>query len=135
MAQRVPYCVSCKKGVIKPDIVFFGESLPSSFEELFQSDVKDVALLIVIGSSLKVAPVADIVSRVPFHVPQILINREPNTKYLFDVQLLGNCDEICQELAGRAYTDVPETRREFVQVYLEEEDESPGSRGCLFQLI
>ncbi|KAF9990191.1 NAD-dependent histone deacetylase sir2, partial [Entomortierella chlamydospora] len=42
--------------VMKPDIVFFGEQLPSAFDDNFDEDRDKVDLLIVIGSSLKVAP-------------------------------------------------------------------------------
>ena len=48
---------------MKPDIVFFGESLPEEFHKQMAAD-KDVCdLLIVIGSSLKVRPVALIPSK------------------------------------------------------------------------
>ncbi|KAF9174978.1 NAD-dependent histone deacetylase sir2 [Mortierella sp. AD010] len=110
--------------VMKPDIVFFGERLPSAFDGNFGEDRDKVDLLIVIGSSLKVAPVSDImrkfiiiksckrysqndVSRavldqLPRNVPQILINRTPITHMEFDVQLLGNCDTIVAELCRMA---------------------------------
>ena len=38
----------------------------------------------------------------PAHVPQIIINREPLHKQLvFDIELLGNCDDIISELCKR----------------------------------
>ena len=44
--------------IMKPDIVFFGESLPREFHDQMELD-KDVCdLIIVVGSSLKVRPVA-----------------------------------------------------------------------------
>lgn len=43
---------------MKPDIVFFGESLPEEFHHQMDLDKDDCDLLIVIGSSLKVRPVA-----------------------------------------------------------------------------
>jgi NAD-dependent histone deacetylase SIR2 len=45
---------------MKPDIVFFGEKLPAVFHQSLKEDRRNVDLLIVIGSSLKVAPVSDI---------------------------------------------------------------------------
>ncbi|KAG0300942.1 NAD-dependent histone deacetylase sir2 [Dissophora globulifera] len=84
--------------VMKPDIVFFGERLPSAFDENLEQDRSKVDLLIVIGSSLKVAPVSDIMHQLPKGTPQILINRTPITHMEFDVQLLGNCDTIVAEL-------------------------------------
>lgn len=55
-------------------------------------------LLIVMGSSLKVSPVSEIMSQIPHSVPQILINRTPITHMTFDVQLLGDSDVIVPEL-------------------------------------
>lgn len=43
---------------MKPDIVFFGENLPEFFHRAMKQDKDEVDLLIVIGSSLKVRPVA-----------------------------------------------------------------------------
>lgn len=43
---------------MKPDIVFFGEGLPDEFHDKMAEDKDQCDLLIVIGSSLKVRPVA-----------------------------------------------------------------------------
>ncbi|KAF9921715.1 NAD-dependent histone deacetylase sir2 [Linnemannia zychae] len=86
------------QALMKPDIVFFGEKLPQVFDRSLAEDRDLVDLLIVIGSSLKVAPVSDIMHQLPNNVPQILINRTPNHQMDFDVQLLGNCDTIVAEL-------------------------------------
>lgn len=87
-------------GVFKPEIVFFGEELPDDFHESIEADRNNCDLLIVIGSSLKVKPVAMIPNLVPAHVPQILINREPLPHMNFDVNLYGDSDiivnHICQ---------------------------------------
>ncbi|KAF9426908.1 NAD-dependent histone deacetylase sir2 [Entomortierella beljakovae] len=90
------------KPLMKPDIVFFGEKLPAAFHQSLKEDREEVDLLIVIGSSLKVAPVSDIMHQLPNSVPQILINRTPNYQMEFDVQLLGNCDAIVAELCRMA---------------------------------
>ena len=44
--------------IMKPDIVFFGEGLPDEFHDSIADDQDNCDLLIVIGSSLKVRPVA-----------------------------------------------------------------------------
>ncbi|KAI9477961.1 MAG: DHS-like NAD/FAD-binding domain-containing protein [Benjaminiella poitrasii] len=89
-----------QKGVsiMKPDITFFGERLPAEFDNLLSIDTEQVDLLIVMGSSLKVSPVSEIMSQIPHNIPQILINRTPITHMTFDVQLLGDCDVIVPEL-------------------------------------
>lgn len=88
--------------VMKPDIVFFGEGLPEEFHELIAEDKDTADLLIVMGSSLKVRPVASIPQLMERRVPQILINREPLAHIdPFDVQLLGDCDVVIRELCSR----------------------------------
>ncbi|NWX88321.1 SIR1 deacetylase, partial [Nothoprocta pentlandii] len=111
--QVVPRCPRCPAeeplAIMKPDIVFFGENLPEQFHRAMKYDKNEVDLLIVIGSSLKVRPVALIPSSIPHEVPQILINREPLPHLHFDVELLGDCDviinELCQRL-GSEYTQL-----------------------------
>ena len=85
-------------GIMKPDIVFFGESLGDAFHESVGRDKGDTDLLIMIGSSLKVRPVALIPSSVPPDVPQVLINREPLPHLTPDVELLGDCDGIVDQI-------------------------------------
>ncbi|WVF67368.1 hypothetical protein IAT40_002123 [Kwoniella sp. CBS 6097] len=63
-------------GLVKPDIVFFGEGLPDRFFELIP-ELKRCDLLIVIGTSLQVQPFASLVNYVPATCPRLLINREP----------------------------------------------------------
>ena len=48
---------------MKPDIVFFGEGLSDNFHDAMAADKDQCDLLIVIGSSLKVRPVALIPSK------------------------------------------------------------------------
>ncbi|KAL4920223.1 hypothetical protein BDW62DRAFT_209088 [Aspergillus aurantiobrunneus] len=63
-------------GVMKPDITFFGEDLPDEFgHRLLHHDRDKVDLVIVIGTSLKVAPVAEVPGVLPPHIPQIYISR------------------------------------------------------------
>ncbi|KAL2837908.1 hypothetical protein BJY01DRAFT_237669 [Aspergillus pseudoustus] len=63
-------------GVMKPDITFFGEDLPDEFgHRLLHHDRDKVDLVIVIGTSLKVAPVAEVPGVLPPNVPQIYISR------------------------------------------------------------
>ncbi|KAM9803912.1 LOW QUALITY PROTEIN: NAD-dependent protein deacetylase sirtuin-1 [Neosynchiropus ocellatus] len=102
--QCVPHCPRCPDiplAIMKPDIVFFGENLPEMFHRAMKQDKDEVDLLIVIGSSLKVRPVALIPNSVPHEVPQVLINREQLPHLNFDVELLGDCDVIVNELCHR----------------------------------
>ncbi|VDM96738.1 unnamed protein product [Thelazia callipaeda] len=110
-AGRVAMCRICNQpeGVLKPDIVFFGEDLSDDFHEKMAEDRNKVDLVVVIGSSLKVQPVALLPYNVGEKVPQILINRESLPHYSTDIELLGNCDDIVTQLAlalGPPYTDI-----------------------------
>ncbi|XP_037521143.1 NAD-dependent protein deacetylase sirtuin-1 isoform X1 [Rhipicephalus sanguineus] len=114
-SQRIPLCPKCsleeveasgEMAVMKPDIVFFGEGLSQEFHQAMSHDKTQCDLLIVMGSSLKVRPVALIPSSIPPEVPQILINRESLKHVTFDVELLGDCDVIIKELCNRLGWDV-----------------------------
>lgn len=50
---RVPPCLRCD-GVLKPDVVFFGESVPGSRVAQVRSALKEASGLLVLGSSLAV---------------------------------------------------------------------------------
>lgn len=50
---KPPTCRTCG-GYVKPDIVFFGESLPIRFHQLLKRDVKQADLMLVLGTSLQV---------------------------------------------------------------------------------
>ncbi|PQE11251.1 Sir2 family protein [Rutstroemia sp. NJR-2017a BVV2] len=90
-------------GIMKPDITFFGEQLPDHFSErLSQHDKDQVDLVITIGTSLKVAPVSEVVPYLPAHVPQIYISRQPVGHVNFDVDLLGDCDVVVAALCKAA---------------------------------
>merc|ERR1711988_1063527 len=84
--------------IMKPDIVFFGEGLGDEFHNAVAKDKNEVDLLIMIGSSLKVRPVALIPSSIDPSIPQILINREPLPHLTPDVELLGDCDGIIDQI-------------------------------------
>lgn len=109
MNQVIPRCCRCSPeeelAVLKPDIVFFGESLSKEFHQQIESDKDECDLLIVIGSSLKVRPVAIIPRIIAANVPQVLINRESLRHLNFDVELLGDCDVIINELCHRLDDD------------------------------
>lgn len=118
-AGNVPTCTECCS-VVKPDIVFFGENLPSKFYTLPETDFKQCDLLIIMGTSLEVQPFANLVGRTNNKCVRLLINREPvgnsskfsllsdNDQLQFgkdnnkrDIVWLGNCDDGVLELAEK----------------------------------
>jgi NAD+-dependent protein deacetylase sirtuin 2 len=82
-------------------------SLPITFFENVPKDVSDVDLLIIIGTSLRVAPANSLVWRVPKTSMRLLVNREPVGWHLGvaygpdstrDVFAQGNCDYVLLDL-------------------------------------
>lgn len=63
MKGTIPKCEKCLEGVVKPDIVFFGEMLPDRFHSLIEHDFPQADLLIIMGSSLVVQPFASLIDR------------------------------------------------------------------------
>lgn len=57
--QTVPYCTHCT-GVLKPNVILFGEQLPVRILEKARKETRRCDLMIVAGSSLEVAPVSDL---------------------------------------------------------------------------
>eukprot|EP00930_Biecheleria_cincta_P045286 TRINITY_DN31217_c0_g1_i1.p1 TRINITY_DN31217_c0_g1~~TRINITY_DN31217_c0_g1_i1.p1 ORF type:complete len:241 (-),score=16.68 TRINITY_DN31217_c0_g1_i1:201-923(-) len=103
---RAP-CCSCGS-VLKPDVVFYGEPLPAAFTRHSGEGLNSYDLLIVVGTSPNVYPVAGLTSRVSPLVPRLLINNEAvgpwrgsdaNPENNSDCLWLGDCDSGAEELA------------------------------------
>uniref|UniRef100_A0A0K2UY20 NADdependent protein deacetylase sirtuin2like [Strongylocentrotus purpuratus] n=1 Tax=Lepeophtheirus salmonis TaxID=72036 RepID=A0A0K2UY20_LEPSM len=108
-------------GVVKPDIVFFGESLPGRFSNLVFQDFPYCDLLIIMGTSLQVQPFASLVNQVQDTTPRLLINMQvvgdegandfvmrlmgrggmdfTSDRRYRDVAEIGTCDDGCKKLA------------------------------------
>lgn len=118
--DEIPTC-ACG-GVIKPDIVFFGEGLPERFHVLPHKDFAECDLLIIMGTSLTVQPFASLVEYVNDDCVRLLINRDkvggggfgflrsmmfgeglcfdlPGNRR--DVAWTGDCDDGCLFLADK----------------------------------
>lgn len=96
-------------GLFKPDITFFGEDIPDYYVPRLEEDKVQADLLLVIGTSLKTRPVKTMVVDFPPHIPQIWINKDRFSGWLcdmpgvqFDIELLGECDIVVEELCRRA---------------------------------
>jgi NAD-dependent SIR2 family protein deacetylase len=93
-------------GFVKPDIVFFGESLPARYFDLSEEDFPKARLLIVLGTSLQVMPFASLVESIRPGVPRCLINREPAGTFATsdpkskDRLLQGDCDKIVADVVA-----------------------------------
>lgn len=75
--KQIPYCPECG-GVLKPDLVLFGEQLPARAWLAALQASKTCEAMIVIGSSLEVLPVAGLPMRaVDKGAHLILVNNMP----------------------------------------------------------
>ncbi|KAL2181121.1 DHS-like NAD/FAD-binding domain-containing protein [Thermothelomyces heterothallicus CBS 202.75] len=89
-------------GLVKPDIVFFGESLPKAFFER-SGAVQEADLVLVMGTSLQVHPFAGLPNMVEQGVPRVLFNLERVGSFgtrADDVMVLGDCDAGVRKLAA-----------------------------------
>ncbi|MDX2138384.1 MAG: NAD-dependent deacylase [Chloroflexota bacterium] len=57
--HQVPRCPQCR-GVLKPNVILFGEQLPVQVLRAAQEMARKADLMLIIGSSLEVAPASDI---------------------------------------------------------------------------
>jgi len=93
--------ISCG-GVMKPSCVFFSEPLPSSLLTSLQEAAKTADLLLIIGTSLNVAPVNLLPRMVKSDIPVVLINKERisslKSSVEFDLELIGDADVIVNEI-------------------------------------
>lgn len=89
--------------LLKPDITFFGQALDDAFDRCLLADREEVDLLIVVGTSLQVAPVSELLGHIPHRIPQVLINRDPVPHVMqhVDIALLGDCDRIVDWIERR----------------------------------
>ena len=85
---EIYYCPMCK-GPCKPKIVFYGESLPLRFFERLQ-DIKDVDLIIVMGTSLKVFPFSGIPTLIGPNVELVVFNMSKVGNYEYDKMTENN---------------------------------------------
>ncbi|XP_023339957.1 NAD-dependent protein deacetylase sirtuin-3, mitochondrial isoform X2 [Eurytemora carolleeae] len=99
-----PTCHKCQ-GLIKPNIIFFGEPLPGRFFDEAEFDCMFADLLICIGTSLEVYPFAGIADVTRHTTPRILLNNDlvgsfgtrPNDSVLLG-DINASIEKICDRL-------------------------------------
>ncbi|RMZ74497.1 SIR2 family histone deacetylase [Pyrenophora seminiperda CCB06] len=79
---HLPHCPACKTGLLRPGVVWFGESLPKDVMEdvdNFVSDERGIDLIMVIGTSARVYPAASYVDKARLKGARVaIINMDPN---------------------------------------------------------
>lgn len=109
-------------GLVKPDIIFFGEPLPQRFFALagvlsvvetealgVVPDFPQCDLLVVMGTSLTVQPFCNLTELVPDKCPRVLLNMQPAGQYNPVAAMLG-------KTTGLRYFDESNYRDVFYQV-------------------
>jgi NAD-dependent deacetylase len=97
----VPLCAGCG-GVLKPNVILFGEQLPVKILQQAQQAARNCDLMLVIGSSLEVAPAGDL----PLLAKKagariIIVNYEPtHLDYLADVVIHADVVDVLPQLAA-----------------------------------
>jgi len=101
--KAVPRCDCGKKGVLKPDVILFGESLPQDIYRQAEQAAIDCDLMIVVGSSLNVAPANELPTLARESGAGIMsINLEPTfIDKMADIAIIGDAAEILPEVVKK----------------------------------
>jgi NAD-dependent deacetylase len=99
---KIPQCLSCN-GILKPDVILFGEQLPQSAWLDAQSATRQCDLMLVAGSSLEVLPVAGLpMQALDRGAHLIVINNTPTyVNVRADVVLMDDVASIIPEITKR----------------------------------
>ena len=74
---EIPHCHRCQ-GIMKPDIVLYGEDLPTDVLFEAQDEARNCDVMLVVGSSLEVYPAAELPLMAWRHGAQVIIvDRQP----------------------------------------------------------
>ena len=99
----IPLCVNCN-GILKPDVILFGEQLPQSAWLEAQRETHQVDLMLVAGSSLEVLPVAGLpMQALDRGAHLIVVNNSPTyVNVRADVVIMDDVAAILPEIIKRA---------------------------------
>lgn len=98
---EVPRCPQCT-GILKPDIVLFGELLPAGVLQQAEDEARKCDLMWVVGSSLTVAP-ASLLPRIALgHGARLIVMNRTATDFdgFADVVLRGDVAEVLPTVAA-----------------------------------
>lgn len=95
----VPRCPKCD-GIFKPDVILFGEQLPQKAWSAAEAEARQCDLMLVIGSSLEVLPVASLpMQALDRGAHLIIINQTPTyIDVRADITLLGDAAEMLPDI-------------------------------------
>ena len=98
---EIPYCDGCG-GILKPNVILIGEQLPVRILNEAKKQTRQCDLMIVVGSSLEMAPAGDLPAlAVETGAQLIIINLEPtHLDHLADVVISGDVVDVLPKLAS-----------------------------------
>ena len=98
---RIPRCPGCG-GLLKPNIILFGEILPITVLNRAKRHVHQCDVMIVAGSSLEVAPAGDLPMLAKYAGARLIIVNfaETHLDYLADVVIHADVVDVLPELAA-----------------------------------
>ncbi len=100
--KDIPRCPKCF-GILKPDFVFFGESIDQKIHNLAAREAQLCDLMIIVGTSGEVFPAALIPENAKFYGAKIIeINTKPSnyTNSLVDIFIEGKASRILKEIVN-----------------------------------
>lgn len=99
----LPYCINCN-GLLKPDVILFGEQLPQAAWQAAQRATRQCDLMLVAGSSLEVLPVAGLPIQALDHGAHLIIINNTTTyvNVRADIVITENVATIIPEIMKRA---------------------------------
>lgn len=95
-----PRCAACRK-IMKPDVVFFGEAIPSAAQNSAVLAASHADVMLVIGTSAVVYPVADlplVTRRNGGKIIEINLEPSPLSKDIADVVILDSASTVLPTL-------------------------------------
>ena len=107
LADLPPKCSNCN-GILKPDFVFFGESIPYEAIAFSQKSVQDADVWLVIGTSGEIYPASLLPIEAKQHGAWIIeVNIKPSnyTDQITDVFLQGAATKVLKDLCAQLGID------------------------------
>jgi len=99
----IPLCPNCN-GILKPDVILFGEQLPQSAWQAAQRATHQCDLMLVAGSSLEVLPVAGLPIQALDHGAHLIVINNTTTyvNVRADIVITDNVATIIPKIIKRA---------------------------------
>jgi NAD-dependent deacetylase len=99
----IPQCLNCN-GILKPDVILFGEQLPQAAWQAAQRATQQCDLMLVAGSSLEVLPVAGLPIQALDHGAHLIVINNTSTyvNVRADIVITDNVATIIPEIMKRA---------------------------------